>query len=411
MNAASYALHRLTTSRLPASDLEAALDTAPLDTATQIPAGTRCWTQDARRLIALPVFPRNIRVVDVRNNRLRRLSPESFRDLIENRHRSNAQGVHLRLQGNRFTTVPRFLLDLHRDSEINLQQNPIPLAERAAVRAEIVRREKRGISVPAILMDDDQSTNVHSLALVETFTNQIDRLTARFPDLNPKHAKIDFHALQDDLTAQMERHAQHHPQLRQAPPGGKSTLQHARDAVDVMCMQGMSGEAAMDFGGITAGHVLALVARTIADRPNVDRALGIACLVDHLRFARGYCSTRHVEEALTALQAAYPDEMCAQGDAATAVTLPFGTARDIIGEFAPPILRELLAGADKQPVAAVQQRFAERLRQTMHADGKVSTQQVDRYLADFVVPFWEEFCDNARDDDADSDEAAPLLPR
>jgi hypothetical protein len=310
----------------------------------------------------------------------------------------------LDLGDNRFTTVPRALLDLPRGAEINMQGNPLPDAEISAVHQEMAQRRAEGRSVPHLvlpgLVAEEEANrqalagrprghdarqpglagaaaeararagqpgdraavqninlgaavrngmNAHTRVLVRVFAQQIDELAEQFPNHlrgTAAQQRSEMSRIEEDLLSGINRHT---------PSGKNKDL--ATAFIKRMFEQGRGERRELhnDFDYAT-GRVLAYVylgireqwRRTPAEHLKEALENGLVLLVDSLaqiRLDRGVgCDTRSIQDVMQIVSTpftAYADKnRHAIGTAP--LSLSAEQVREVAFEAAKQTLREVV---------------------------------------------------------------------
>ena len=377
----------------------------------ELPSKLQTLDASYNQLTSLPELPSKLQTLDARNNQLTSLPelPSKLQTLdARNNQLTSLPELPSKLQwldarDNQLRMIPTQLLQKHLKTEVDLRNNPLRREQIAILMQEIRQRRARGEQTPTFIFDEElhndphnlgnlTDTNVHNRRLVGVFRTQLHQLLERYPDLIASETPFNFEQLHASLLEDLHAVAQRHPELNTPEFGSRGVIDLAKDAIQSMCEQGKNGSATMDFNH-SAGHVLAYVHRYIKDQPPDQEDAGFVQLFRHLSYARGnneqtqlYCPTRHVEEALTALQSAYDMHS----------GIPFEQARELMQKLGKRVLLPLLE-APAHAETTVQDLFTQRFREALAEHPNVTQEQIDQYLNDFVCAHWETYCDVARE--------------
>ena len=231
--------------------------------------------------------------------------------------------------------------------------------------------------------------DAHHSRLDATFGAQLSQLAQRYQALtgiNDAQAVNKIHEqLIHDFTAAAES------------PTFPDTLDItlAKKAVDQLCGKGPPIYAMRDWAEHQGRQSLAYVHAYICEQPSQEaRDRGIRSLIEHLAIAQGrdygqapFCMTRHVEEMLTSLQTAFPEQI-SELFTGEALGVPVESRRDLLLNTAKTTLRNI--GADA-PHAAVLRAFNAAAAEN-HPE--IMPKDVADYVRDFLTP---EYLDILRD--------------
>ena len=372
----------------------------------------------------------NLRMLDLDNNELAALPDEiwqltNLKTLRLNHNELVAlpdaigQLTNLRwlwLQNNQFTTVPRVLLDLPAETEINLQDNPLPDAEIRAVREELDQRRAMGQAVPQLILPPLAAAgedalrvaaagglNVHLQPLTDAFKRRLDELANQFPDNlkgSTEQQRAEIKTIEERLFAAFKRHAAPHLRYRAA-----------RDVARTMFQKGY-GQRAAHFNDFrySSGHVLCYVvlameaqwARTPATERDQAQENGVNNLIGFLAAGHNFCDTRHIEEVLQMI--GIPLSRHAQDNADIIGATPVGLTAEQIREATLPVAKRTLLDLARQSPDladdALQAAFRTALTHAMHAEHPgVTPEQLNAYLDTDILPMWDTFKELALDEE------------
>lgn len=382
----------------------------------------------------------NLQVLDLQRNNLAVLPGEMWQltnlqrlDLCDNQLADLPNEIgqlrNLRwlwLRNNRFTTVPRVLFGLPKETEINLQGNPLPDEEIIAVRQEMDRLREMDEPVPRFLLPllaaereanalraaADEEMNVHAQPLTGLFKRRLDELAAQFPD-NLKgtieQQRAEMKTIEQRLFDAFKRHAAHHPH---------PCYEDALKVAQTMFEKGYDrSKAVLNDFHYSSGHALSYVVLAMekqwAHTPDAQRDQarenGLTLLLRALVRGGTNCDTRHIEEVLQLVGIALTPN--AQVNPELIGVTPVGLSAEKIRDTTLPVAKRTLRAIARQSPDladdALQEVFRTTLTREMPAEhSEVTQEQINAYLDSDILPEWETFKELALDEE--DHRAAPL---
>jgi hypothetical protein len=391
-------------------------------------------TLTCRRLglstICVEVFrsARSLMLVDLNNNKLSSI-PDSIKNLSKLRM--------LNLERNEFNTVPRVLLELHKDCEILMRNNPLTDEEIMAVRAEMVSRQAAGKTVPMLVLPMTQiernaadtqdavvraiaenNGHVHTVQANQFYKKILTQLAAQFPDdlqgnADAQHAEMV--GIRDRFRSAMDEHsskASKNPLRRVLDKSAQSARVEriGRKVSEEMFQTGLGlmNEFANDFQ-FSAGHVLSYVFLAMEKKwaslpsstpeekeqlqktkqAHMDNILTALSFDTRLRRAvgRNLCDTRNIEELVQLVETHDLAKLPPSAQAITAVCLPAATSSLATLMVAHPEMGDDALKNGLRPVfdAAMQEKFP-----------KLTPALRSGFFDEHILPAWDTLKELAR---------------